>query len=436
MTNNISSDIKKPTYSAVLIGHVDAGKSTIGGSILNSLNLIDSRTLDKYKKESAEMYRESWYLSWALDTNPEERAKGKTVEICKVGISLENTNVSLIDSPGHKLYVSQMIAGANQADIAILVISAKQNEFEAGLKGGQTREHIILAKAGNIDKVVVVINKMDEINYNEEIYRSMISKLDMILAKLFSKIKYIPVSGLNSININKREKDDPMEWYKEETLLEYLNGIKIERSNKLLATIVEKNKNIYTIRIESGRINIKSDTNNTTNVKILPSNSSNVITNIYDEEDIEIEEAEGGEEVKIKMKNDEEYILGSIITNDNFLEEKMSNLSINKTDKLSVGNKFTANLNILEAKNLITAGYQCILHVRMYSTECKIIELRKEVEEGGKKKMVRIKYAKKKDRVLVKIETKDNIVLNTNDKFAIRDEDMTVAIGQVRHILE
>lgn len=135
----------KEHVNLIFIGHVDAGKSTLGGSILYATGMVDERTMDKYKRDAKEAGRETWYLSWALDLTKEERSKGKTVEVGRGFFETEKRRYSILDAPGHKTYVPNMIGGASQADIGILVISARKGEYETGFeKGGQTREHAIL----------------------------------------------------------------------------------------------------------------------------------------------------------------------------------------------------------------------------------------------------------------------------------------------------
>lgn len=149
----------------------DAGKSTIGGQLLYLTGMVDKRTLEKYEREAKEKNRESWYLSWALDTNQEERDKGKTVEVGRAYFETENKHFTLLDAPGHRSFVPNMIGGACQADLAVLVISARKGEFETGFeRGGQTREHAMLAKTAGVRHLVVLVNKMDDptVEWSEE----------------------------------------------------------------------------------------------------------------------------------------------------------------------------------------------------------------------------------------------------------------------------
>jgi peptide chain release factor subunit 3 len=170
----------KEHVNIVFIGHVDAGKSTLGGNILYLTGMVDDRTMEKYEREAKEAGRESWYLSWALDSTKEERSKGKTVEVGRARFETEKRRYTILDAPGHKSYVPNMISGAAQADVGILVISARKGEYETGFdKGGQTREHAVLAKMQGINKLVVAINKMDDptVEWSKERYCTFPSQL-------------------------------------------------------------------------------------------------------------------------------------------------------------------------------------------------------------------------------------------------------------------
>ncbi|KAF7684078.1 Eukaryotic peptide chain release factor GTP-binding subunit [Astathelohania contejeani] len=414
---------QKPIINIVFIGHVDAGKSTIAGQILCQLGLIDPRTLQKYIDESAALNRGSWYLSWALDKNEEERERGKTVEVGRAAFELPDRRVNILDAPGHKLYVADMIDGANQADVAVLVVSARTNEFEAGFeKGGQTREHVLLARTGKINRLVVLVNKMDTVNWSQTRFQDIQKRLTEYLKKLYkdTPVSFIPISGFQGINIKDKSKD--ISWYTGESFLEYLNKLEIDRdyNSPFIISITEKIKalgNTYlTGRMECGAIHTSDE------VKILPK-GINTTCLLYDEDENEIEKAYAGEIIKLKFK-DVELDVGDMVCHPCNTE-------------LKVCTEFTCTLNILETKNIISPGYSCILHLRMMAKPCKIVEFRNVVNG----KVVKKHFVRKGEQVMAKIRCDTPIVLvETKDKsridrFSLRDEGMTVGIGIVRRII-
>lgn len=198
-----SSEKKKDHLNVVFIGHVDAGKSTIGGQIMYLTGMVDKRTLEKYEREAKEKNRETWYLSWVVDTNQEERDKGKTVEVGRAYFETESKHFTILDAPGHRSFVPNMIGGTSQADIAVLVISARKGEFETGFeRGGQTREHAMLAKTAGVKHLVVLINKMDDptVSWSLERFEECKEKLTPFLKKVGfnpkKDIHFMPCSGL------------------------------------------------------------------------------------------------------------------------------------------------------------------------------------------------------------------------------------------------
>lgn len=255
----------KEHVNIIFLGHVDAGKSTLGGSILISTGMVDERTLDKYKREAKDAGRETWYISWALDLNKEERAQGKTIEVGRGFFETEKRRYSILDAPGHKTYVPNMIGGASQADVGVLVISARKGEYETGFeKGGQTREHAMLAKTQGVNKLVIVVNKMDDptVEWSEERYKECTTKLVQFLKGVGynpkTDIAMMPVSAQTFTGIKERVPKETAPWYGGPSLLEYLDGMQaLERklNAPFMMPIAAKYKDMGTMvegKIESG----------------------------------------------------------------------------------------------------------------------------------------------------------------------------------------
>ena len=205
----------------VFIGHVDAGKSTLSGSILYIMGKVDARTIERYEREAKQRNRESWFLAFIMDTSEEERAKGKTVEVGRAQFETEKNRYTILDAPGHKNYVPNMIQGAAQADVGILVISARKGEFETGFeKGGQTREHALLAKTLGVRYLIVVINKMDDptVAWSLERYEECVGKLKPYLKTcgyaIKKDVRFIPISGLQGANILNEVSPSVCPWWK------------------------------------------------------------------------------------------------------------------------------------------------------------------------------------------------------------------------------
>lgn len=192
----------------------------MGGNILYLTGMVDKRTMEKYEKEAKEAGRESWYLSWALDSTPQERSKGKTVEVGRAYFETDARRYTILDAPGHKTFVPSMISGAAQADVAILVISARKGEFETGFeKGGQTREHIMLVKTAGVSKLIIVINKMDEptVKWDKARYDEIKDKMTpFVKAAGFNPktdVSFMPVSAYTGANLKDSISKSVCPWW-------------------------------------------------------------------------------------------------------------------------------------------------------------------------------------------------------------------------------
>lgn len=216
----------------VLLGNVDSGKSTLGGQILISTNHIDEREIEKVKKEADSRKMSSWWLAYLLDSDESERERGKTHDYFTVDITykLENDKkehpMMLIDAPGHKQLISQMTEGCSQANIALLILSARSGEYESGLSG-QTIEHCVIARGMGISTLVVVINKMDTVDWDQVVYDKIKTDFEKKIKKYrFKELHFLPISAYEGVNIagdcQKNLKEVGCDWYQGKSLMETL----------------------------------------------------------------------------------------------------------------------------------------------------------------------------------------------------------------------
>ncbi|KAK3175119.1 hypothetical protein OEA41_002365 [Lepraria neglecta] len=207
----------KPKNAAnfVVIGHVDAGKSTLMGRLLYDLKVVDQRTLDKYRKESERLGKGSFALAWVLDQGTEERNRGVTIDIAMNKFETENTSFTILDAPGHRDFIPNMIAGASQADFAVLVIDASTGNFESGLKG-QTKEHALLVRSMGVQRIVIAINKLDTVQWSQDRFDEISQQVSAFLTSagfLSKNLAFVPCAGLTGDNIVRKADDPKASWY-------------------------------------------------------------------------------------------------------------------------------------------------------------------------------------------------------------------------------
>lgn len=219
-----SAGTRKKSASFVVVGHVDSGKSTLLGRLLLDMKVVDQRTIDKYRKEAEKMGKSSFALAWVLDSRTEERSRGVTIDIAKNHFDTATTSFTLLDAPGHRDFIPNMLAGASLADFAVLVVDAATGAFEAGLKG-QTREHALLLRSMGVFRIIIAVNKLDTTQWDKERFEEI---RDQVLGALKAlkfpakDISFVPVSGLKGENIVSRSTDPAASWYTGPTLLEEL----------------------------------------------------------------------------------------------------------------------------------------------------------------------------------------------------------------------
>lgn len=212
-----------------MTGHVDHGKSTLMGRLLYDLKVIDQRSIDKLRKEAETIGKSSFALAWVMDETSEERSRGVTVDIATNYFETENSRFTILDAPGHKDFIPNMISGSSQADFPVLVIDASTNSFEAGLKG-QTKEHILIARSMGMQHIIVAVNKMDTVAWSKGRFDEITKKMKAFLTEasfVEKRITFIPLAGLTGENVVKEISNPAAEWYTGETLLEALERIEL-----------------------------------------------------------------------------------------------------------------------------------------------------------------------------------------------------------------
>ena len=317
-TGEILDESRKKHINLVFIGHVDAGKSTLCGHILVEAGIVDQRTIERYQKEAAEKGRSSWYFSWVMDLSDTERDKGITEEVGVARFETESHKYAILDAPGHRTFVPEMIGGAVQADVAVLVVSARTGEFEAGFnRGGQTSEHLLIAKTAGVRYVIIVINKMDDptVQWSHDRYNLITQKLDAFIASeiQFKKDQYtyIPIAALGGGNVKERY---DCGWYSGPTLFEALDAVPLPPRNEKDAfrlPVIDryKNKSVYASgKIEKGIIREKQP------VIIMPSGARATVNSILHDED-KIRLAAPGDNIILQLQGVDigDVAVGSVV---------------------------------------------------------------------------------------------------------------------------
>jgi elongation factor 1 alpha-like protein len=196
------------------------------GRLLFDLNAVDQRTMDKYRQEAERIGKGSFAFAWVLDQGTEERARGVTIDIAANKFETDKTSFTILDAPGHRDFVPNMIAGASQADFAVLVIDASTGNFESGLKG-QTKEHALLVRSIGVQRIIVAVNKMDVAEWSEERFDEIRQQMAAFLSSAgfqSKNVTFVPCSGLEGGNILTKATSPLASWYTGPTLVEELDN--------------------------------------------------------------------------------------------------------------------------------------------------------------------------------------------------------------------
>ena len=412
----------KPHMNLVFIGHVDHGKSTTVGRVLLEVGAIDPYVIEKFKKQAEEKGKATFEFAWVMDNLKEERERGVTIDVSHKRFDTDKYYFTVIDAPGHRDFVKNMITGTSQADAAVVVCSAIEGPQ------AQTKEHVFLAKTLGVKQIIIAINKMDATKpaYDEAQFIKTKEAMGQLLKSVGFKLEevpMVPISAYKGDNIKVKSANTP--WYKGDTLIETLNKLKVPASTEGLALRLPV-QDVYTItgigtvpvgRVETGilRPDMK--------IIFMPSNKIGEVKSIEMHHEV-LPMAKPGDNVGFNVRG--------IAKNDVHRGDVAGPVD----NPPMVAKTFVAQIVVLNHPTAIPVGYTPVFHCHTAQVACTFIELQKKLDpKTGQVKEENPTFLKTGDIAIVKVmPTKPFVVEKAKDfpqlgRFAIRDMGQTVAAG-------
>lgn len=427
---------QKPHLNLVVCGHVDHGKSTLMGHLLYLVGAVDERTIKEYEEQAKAAGKESFKYAWVMDRLKEERERGLTIDLAFVKFETDKYFFTVIDAPGHRDFIKNMITGASQADAALLVISAKKGEYEVSIQpGGQAREHAFLLMTLGVRQMVVAINKMDDptVNWSQKRFEECkegVTKLLRTIGYDVSKIPIIPVSAWTGDNLVKPS--EKMPWYKGYTLLQAFDTFVVPPKpiDKPLRIPVQ---DVYTItgvgtvpvgRVETGVLR-EGQT-----VVFMPSGVKGEVRSI-ETHHVRIKEAYPGDNIGFNVRGVSKTDI------------KRGDVAGPPDNPPTVAKEFIARIIVVYHPTAIAVGYTPVMHAHTAHVPCKFVEiLRKVNPRTGETIEEHPSFLRTGDCAIVRLRPLKPVVLERYSdipqlgRFAIRDMGTTIAAGVVEEITE
>jgi elongation factor 1-alpha len=419
---------QKPHLNIVFIGHVDHGKSTTVGRLLLDTGYIRQEEIDKFRAEAEAKGKATFEFAWVMDDLKEERERGVTIDIAHRRFDTQKYYFTIIDAPGHRDFVKNMITGTSQADGAVLVCSAADGVQD------QTREHVYLSKTLGVAQVICAINKMDrqEVQFKESKYNEVKEELTKLLKsvgyKVDTQVVFVPISAFKDDNINKASPNMP--WFKGPTLLQALDNLVVpaKPTDKPLRLPIQ---DVYTItgigtvpvgRVETGKLKVGDK------IIFMPGGKAGEVKSIEMHHE-SVTEALPGDNVGFNVRG--------IDKNDIHRGEVVGPASNPPT----VVESFIAKIQVLNHPSVITAGYTPVFHMHTAQIACEFTELLKRLDpKTGQVAEENPQTLKTGDAAVVKITPKRPLVIERYKdfpqlgRFAVRDMGQTVAAGVVDEV--
>jgi len=426
----------KPHINLIIIGHVDHGKSTSIGHLFYKAGAIPEKQLRDFEAEAEALGKGSFKYAWVLDKLKEERERGLTIDLAFYELETRKNVFTVIDAPGHRDFVKNMVTGASQADGAILMISAKRGEYEAGTNpGGQTREHAFLAKTLGVNQLVVAVNKMDDpsVDWSEQRYEEVkdgISRLLKMVGYDPSKINFVPTSGWTGDNLV--EKSDKMPWYNGPSLLEALDTFELppKPTDKPLRIPIQE---VYTIRgvgttpvgkVETGMLKPGDD------LVFMPSGEKGKVNSI-ETHYTKIDSAGPGDNIGFNVKG---------VAKDKL---RRGNVASHPNNPCRVAKAFKGRIFIIHHPTAVGEGYTPVLHIHTAQIAVKFDKLLAKLDpRTGQTIEENPAYLRTGEAAIVRfVPLQPTAMENFKDfpqlgRFALRDMGTTIGAGIVMEVEE
>ena len=426
---------EKEHLNMIVTGHIDNGKSTTMGHFLMDLGVVDERTIAQHAKESEETGKgDTFKYAWVMDNIKDERARGITIDLAFKKFETPKYFFTLIDAPGHRDFVKNMITGASEADCAILVLSAKEGETDTAVApGGQAREHAFLLKTLGVSQIILAINKMDDSKFSEDAYKAAKEKGEKLVKSVGYKIENvpaIPISGWTGDNLVKKSENMP--WYKGKTLLESFDDFTVPEkpTGKPLRLPIQ---DVYSItgvgtvpvgRVETGTMKPNDK------IIVMPSGAVGEIKSIETHHQ-EMPSATAGDNIGFNLRGIEKKDI------------KRGDVLGTPDNPPSVAKEFKAQIIVINHPTAIAPGYTPVMHCHTAQVAATISAFESKINPAtGAAEEENPKFLKVGDSAIVRIRPVRPTCIETFQefpemgRFALRDMGSTIAAGIVKEITE
>ncbi|WP_338727142.1 translation elongation factor EF-1 subunit alpha [Haladaptatus sp. DJG-WS-42] len=417
----------KPHQNLAVIGHVDHGKSTLVGRLLYETGSVPEHVIEQHREEAESKGKGGFEFAYVMDNLAEERERGVTIDIAHQEFDTDEFYFTIVDCPGHRDFVKNMITGASQADNAVLVVAADDGVAP------QTREHVFLARTLGINELIVAINKMDVVNYGEDEYNEVVKEVKNLLKQVrfnTEDASFIPISAFEGDNIS--EESDNTGWYDGETLLEALNALPAPQP-PTDAPLRLPIQDVYTIsgigtvpvgRVETGTLDVGA------NVSFQPSDVSGEVKTIEMHHQ-EVPQAEPGDNVGFNVRG---------IGKDDI---RRGDVCGPAEDPPKVADTFQAQIVVMQHPSVITAGYTPVFHAHTAQVACTIESIDQKLDPAsGEVAEENPDFIKNGDAAVVTVRPQKPLSIEPSSEipelgsFAVRDMGQTIAAGKVLSVNE